>query len=110
PLVARMLQRGIPVTAQLETVINAILIDATDDDLAWARAQPEVQAAEFAVEMRPGLDAATALIGAPQIWAQLGGQDNAGKGIKIGIVDSGIDAGNPMFSDAGFPASTLPAN
>jgi len=110
PLVDRMRQRGIPVTAQVETILNAVMADATDDDVTWLRAQPEVQAADFAIQLTAGLDAATSLIGAPQIWTQLGGQDNTGKGIKIGVVDSGIDIGNPMFSDAGFPASTLPGN
>ena len=33
----------------------------------------------------------TALIGAPQIWSQAGGQDQAGRGMKVAIVDSGID-------------------
>jgi len=110
PLVARMQQRGIPVTAQIETILNAILIDATDDDLAWLRAESGVLSVEYAVRMVPALDAATKLIGAPAIWTQLGGQDNTGKGIKIGMLDSGIDITNAMFNDAGFPASTLPAN
>lgn len=110
PLVARIRQRGIPVTAQIETILNAVMVDATDDELIWLRVQPEVQAADFAIRLTAGLDAATSLIGAPQIWTQLGGQDNTGKGIKIGVLDSGIDVGNPMFSDAGFPASTLPGN
>jgi minor extracellular serine protease Vpr len=39
------------------------------------------------------------VIHADQFWANTGG---FGQGIKIGVVDDGIDAGNPFFNPAGF--------
>ena len=39
------------------------------------------------------------VIHADQFWANTGGR---GEGIKIGVVDDGIDAGNPFFNTAGF--------
>ena len=52
------------------------------------------------------LNKATALANAPAAWAQsaIGGQSNAGAGIRIGILDTGIDIGNPAFNDTGFTA------
>ncbi len=51
------------------------------------------------------MDASLPLINAPAMWAALGGQSSAGKGIKIADVDTGLRPNNPMFSGAGF---TLP--
>src|SRR5579871_2744935 len=104
PFVETMRQRGITVNSQTETVLNAITIEATDDDLAWLRAQPGVASAEYAMEMRAALDAATKLTGAAQVWTQLGGSSQTGRGIKVAMVDSGIDITNPMFFDNGFTA------
>src|SRR6185295_8374030 len=39
-------------------------------------------------------------------WDRLCGIGTAGQGIKIAILDTGIDITNPLFSDAGF---TMPA-
>src|SRR5438034_6310354 len=32
----------------------------------------------------------------------VGGQDNAGRNVRIAIIDTGIDATHPMFNDSGF--------
>jgi len=50
-----------------------------------------------------------ALIDAMAGWAAAapaGGPSNAGTGVQVGIVDSGIDITHPCFSDAGWPAAT----
>ena len=39
-------------------------------------------------------------IGAPAIWGPT--LDTAGQGVKIGIIDSGIDPGHPYFDPAGY--------
>jgi subtilisin family serine protease len=39
------------------------------------------------------------VIHADQFWATTGGK---GQGVKIGIVDDGVDMGNPFFNPAGF--------
>jgi minor extracellular serine protease Vpr len=104
PLVARMEERGIVVESQIETVLNAVLIQATDEDLAWLRTQPGVTAADFTPAVHPHLDTAANLISAPAVWNSLGGSLQAGRGIRIAIIDSGIDQTHPMFADSGFTA------
>jgi uncharacterized repeat protein (TIGR01451 family) len=48
------------------------------------------------------MDASLPLIEAPALWAELGGRDHAGAGIKVAVVDGGIRPENPMFDGAGF--------
>ena len=54
-------------------------------------------------------DVSNNLINAPAVWSALGGQSNAGAGMKIGIIDTGIDQTHPFLTDnslavpAGFP-------
>ncbi len=103
--VARIQQRGLTVRFQTETALNAIMLEsATEEDLEWLRAQPGVKYAVLAGRDTLHLDTAASLIGAPQAWTLLGGQDQAGRGVKVGIVDSGVENVHPMFSDAGFTA------
>lgn len=42
------------------------------------------------------------LIGASTLWDQVGGQEKAGEGIKVAIIDTGIYAPNPFFDPDGF--------
>lgn len=52
------------------------------------------------------LDASLPLIGAQELWDDVGGQGNAGAGIKVAVVDGGIRPEHPMFdgSTFSFPA------
>ncbi len=44
------------------------------------------------------------LIGAPTLWAAVGGNSSAGAGEKIGIIDTGIDQTHPFLTDNSLPA------
>src|SRR2546428_174966 len=44
------------------------------------------------------------LIGATVLWNAVGGQSNAGAGVKIGIIDTGIDQTHPFLTDNTLPA------
>jgi uncharacterized repeat protein (TIGR01451 family) len=49
------------------------------------------------VDMDTSLD----VINAPELWTALGGRDEAGNGIKVAVVDTGLRFNNPMFSNPG---------
>ncbi|RUO61820.1 S8 family serine peptidase [Pseudidiomarina insulisalsae] len=49
------------------------------------------------------------LINAPAVWSALGGQAQAGRDVKIAIIDSGIDPEHPMFADNGHPTVPRPS-
>ena len=61
--------------------------------------------------MHRKLNKALDLVNASGAWSALGGPNNAGAGIKIAILDSGIDETHPGFQDRslttppGFPKS-----
>lgn len=44
-------------------------------------------------------DVSNEFIGSPTIWEDLGGQESAGEGVVVGVVDSGIWPEHPSFSD-----------
>ncbi|RUO40561.1 hypothetical protein CWE15_07400 [Aliidiomarina taiwanensis] len=47
------------------------------------------------------MDASLDIIKAPTTWAQAGGQDSAGAGVKVAVIDTGITPHHPMFSGVG---------
>jgi len=101
--------RKIQVVGSVSTVMNAIFVVATPDRVAELRGVPGVIGVMPERRVRPNLNKATTLANAPAAWAQIpGGQSYAGNGIKIGILDTGIDAGSvhtsPAFVDTGFTA------
>ena len=53
------------------------------------------------VAYRPLLDRSPGLIGAPQMWS-MPSFSTAGNGIKIGIIDDGVDQAHPFFNPAGY--------
>jgi subtilisin family serine protease len=53
------------------------------------------------VAYRPLLDRSPGLIGAPQMWS-VPSFSTAGNGIKIGIIDDGVDQAHPFFNPAGY--------
>ncbi len=68
----------------------------------------------FAGPVTPApLDVSNPLMGVPALWEAVGGAENAGRGLKIGIIDSGVDFSHPMFQDPtlvpppGFPKGDL---
>ncbi len=104
------LQRSFP-AAQLErdyqVVMNALAVSlpaASAADIERIRALPDV--AEIYPDLHYELQTAASipLINAPAMWdnAAIGGQQNAGAGIKIAIIDSGIAIDNPFFDPTGY--------
>jgi len=63
---------------------------------------PGVRAVYEEATFAPTLYASVPAIDAPSLWTQLGGSDVAGAGVKIAILDSGIDISHPMFDGDTF--------
>jgi subtilisin family serine protease len=73
-------------------------------DLRRLQKLPGVKAVFPDRRHEPLMYASNPLIGSPTLWAdsRIGGQANAGKGVKIAVIDTGTYAPNPFFNPAGF--------
>ncbi len=104
---AALVSPGLRVRTELRALANAISIEAPAAEVAAIAALPGVKRVELVKEFHATLDASVALINAHAMWDKMGGTSHAGDGIKIAILDTGIDITNPLFSDNGY---TAPAN
>ena len=90
-------------------LINVVFIRGERTAAEALRSDPEVSGV-FPSRIRyPTLDTAIEMIRADSVWSSLGGISEAGRGVKIGIVDSGIQQNQPMFRGTGLtPPSGFP--
>ena len=101
---ARLIAPALRVRTELRALINAVSIEARGTEIAALAALPGVKRVELVREFHKLLDSSVPLINAPAMWERLGGPSNAGAGVKIAILDTGIDITNPLFNDAGYTA------
>ena len=99
-LVAELSKRSIQVTSSVSTIANAVFVVATPESIEELKRLPGVIGAVKLRRYHQKLNRATQLINAPAAWSALGGSPNAGAGVKIAIIDSGIDHTNPAFQDS----------
>lgn len=106
---AMVTQRAGTVRDSLERVINALVVEIDDTRQNELAALPGVKRVYRDRRAIHAMDRAPQLVRAPEAWRMAGGVDEAGKGMKIAIVDSGIDKSHPAFQDdsletpEGFP-------
>jgi len=86
-------------------VANGLAVVVPRSRLAELGRIQGVKAVYPSVAYRPALDRAPQQIGAPALWGP-GLTGSTGAGIKIGIIDQGVDAKHPFFNPAGY---TMPA-
>ena len=104
------------VTGAVQHLLNGVFVRATPQQAAILRGLPGVAA--VVPSRRYRLDDQLSLSNVQQAWnaSAIGGQGNAGQGLKIAIIDTGIDQTHPSFQDssltppAGFPKCDVPAN
>ena len=107
------------VTGEHDLALNAVMVDLNGTPLSALSGGPSVSTVQHDVLYRPSAAPPAAgafdpahpdlsLIHAMEAW---GGSDTAsalaaGRGVKVAIVDTGIDLTNPCFNDSGFPGTT----
>lgn len=104
------LRKNLPqasVSGEFDLALNAVAVKLNGASLAQLQAAPLVKTAQYQGIYYPvAADPDLAVIRAEQAWPRLGGSSQAGAGVKVAIVDSGIDVGHPCFSDAGYAPQT----
>lgn len=111
-LQAELESRKFVVVGAVDTLSNAVFVAATPERVAELESLAGVKGVIAMRSLRPRLNRATSIANAPAAWAALGGQSNAGAGIMIAVIGSGIDQTHPAFQDPslsmppGFPKCT----
>jgi subtilisin family serine protease len=104
---AKRLRQAVPdarVRWRYKIVLDGMAIVAPAGAASRISALPGVAEVYPSVTYHRSLYQSPAVIGAPQVWGpQLA---TAGQGMKIGIIDDGIDQTHPFFSPTGF---TMPS-
>jgi subtilisin family serine protease len=108
----RWLQKAAPraqVVKGYDLALNAVSVKLNGTSLATIRSSSLVVRAELQGLYYKTADPDLGLISAMEAWAAVGGAATAGEGVKVAVVDSGIDATHPCFAGddydapAGFP-------
>lgn len=95
------------VTGEYDISLNAVAVQLNGTPVAKLRTAPQVVRAELQGLYYPTVaDPDLSIIKATQAWQTGGGAANAGEGIKVAIVDSGVDVRHPCFSDDGYASQT----
>src|SRR5579872_1423933 len=108
-VIAELQRRNVPVKWAGQILSNAIYVRTTHDVAMQLKSIPGVARVVYLPPLKLDLNAALNLMNIPQAQNALGGSANAGAGVKIGIIDTGIDQNHPGFQDAslkppaGFP-------
>ena len=94
---------GAKVTGEFDISLNAVSLTLNGEKLETIAAAPMVQRAEYQGLYYPTVDDPDlGLINAIAAWGGRGGAATAGAGVKVAIIDTGIDVTHPCFKDAGY--------
>lgn len=102
-------EKGFAVTGSTDTLLSAVFVSAQASQIEELRALPGVAQVIRMPKLKRTLNQALDLVNARPAWATAGGASKAGAGVKIAILDSGIDETHPGLRDstlampAGFP-------
>ena len=105
--VARGIESALPearIRWRYRLVANGMAVVVPRSQLGRLASLPGVETIYPSVRYRAQLDRSPQQIGAPALWGP--GLATAGQGMKIAIIDEGIDQTHPFFSPAGY---TMPA-
>jgi len=86
---------------QYDLALNAVAVRLDGRDIDALRG-PGVLKVEYTKQYRPTMTVSLDLINAQASWENTGGRANAGRGVKVGVIDSGIAQDHPFFAPSGF--------
>jgi len=97
-------------------VLNALFIEATDEQAAALARDPDVARVVHDYIVKAALNRALPLHRVDKAWQLIGGSAKAGAGVRIAILDTGVDQTHPGFAPgslsapAGFPKASPSVN
>jgi minor extracellular serine protease Vpr len=94
------------VERQFKTLFNGVTVVGQGLTVEQLMAIPGVKSVYPETMYEISMDASHAIINSEAMWSTLNGMENAGKGVRVAVIDGGIRPENPMFADDGFTAPT----
>jgi subtilisin family serine protease len=91
---------GTTVRWRYRTVLDGFALVVPRRDIPRVRALPGVEMLYASVRYRSKLNTSPQAIGAPDLWGPT--LATAGDGVKIAIIDDGVDQDHPFLSPAGY--------
>jgi len=91
-------------THRYDVAFNGFALELPASQLEAVRAMPGVKAIYPDRILRKTLDTSLSVIGAPSVWANISatlGITRAGQGVKVAVLDTGIDNAHPFFANDG---------
>lgn len=103
---------AVQIEQSFNTLFNGVTISGKDVDLNKIANMPNVKNIYQEKMYHVNMDASLDRINIQAMWNVVSGVENAGKGIRVAIIDSGIRPENPMFADQGFskPTTGMPTD
>ena len=97
-------ERGAEVRGSVSIAANALFVEADEEQAQALESMPGVRRVRPAREYRMTMDAALPLHRIREAWELAGGENRAGEGVKIAVIDSGVQVSHPAFNPEGFQA------
>jgi minor extracellular serine protease Vpr len=94
------------ITSWYDISLNAVAVQLNGTSLNTIAGAPMVQQVQYNALYHPDLSQSYKVINASGAWTSARGRANAGAGIKIGDIDTGIDQTHPFFDPTGFSYPT----
>jgi subtilisin family serine protease len=104
--------KGAKITGNFDLVLNAVSAVVPAAELATIANMPGVATVYPDSLLNLETDVSPQFIGAPTVWSSLGGQQSAGEGVIVGVLDTGIWPEHASYSDpdpSGKPYAAPPA-
>lgn len=101
----------VKVTGEFDLTLNAVSVQLNGTPLSTLRRAPmatdvQYEGIYYPTDDQPDLTQ----INAYGAWTRVGGEENAGAGVKVGVIDSGIDVTHSCFDDTGYQKQTQRGN
>jgi subtilisin family serine protease len=88
-----------------DTAFNGMALEVPRDSIDAIRGLPNVVSVSETYELEPELDESRNLLGLETLWAAIPASPlGAGSGLRLALIDSGVNAQHPFFDDTGFTA------
>lgn len=100
---------GTKVGYRYQTVLGGVSMKVPADRMKDLAALPGVKAVYPDRLRKRDTDSSPRFMGAEKFWNKVGGQGNAGEGIIVGVIDTGVWPEHPSFADPDPAGAAYPA-